>query len=373
MTDKSICFVIPKWSAYFIGVGGAELQCYYLSEELLKHGWQVEVLMKKTELSKIVHHEFYNGAIRFSFYNHTKFSLANFFTIFSKLLGTRSVYYYNRTDARLLRGTCGLYCTVFKKKKIFALANDADIFSEPLHMKYQPGFKNIKASFRYADAWITEKLISKYIFSADYHITQSFAQSSLLLEKFSIKSQVIRNSFVFQDMDNFPKENIILWISNVRPQKRLELLRDLLNDMTIPGWRVLMIGNYTGYESIIEGITNPCFEALGLLSFPEVLQWLAKSRILINTSSWEGFPNSFIQAWFYKCLVISYEFDPDGLLAEKKLGFVANADFGRFKELITDCAILGNYDSILEKALNFAKNEFNIEQNLNKFLYLLKE
>ena len=32
---KNICFVIPTW-ATGKGTGGAELQCYYLSEELIK-------------------------------------------------------------------------------------------------------------------------------------------------------------------------------------------------------------------------------------------------------------------------------------------------------------------------------------------------
>jgi glycosyltransferase involved in cell wall biosynthesis len=372
MTDRSICFVIPKWSAFFAGTGGAELQCFYLSEELLKRGWQVEVLMRRVDPSKDLNHTFYNRAITYRFYDETRINFLDFFLIFSKLLGTRSGYYYNRTDARLLRATCGIYCRLFKKKKIFALANDTDVLDIPIHTKFKPGTTNIKDTIRFADAWITEQVIRHHVFSADYYITQTHTQQQLLGEKINQPSVVIRNSFRFEDTGFCSKENIILWVSNVRPQKRIELLADLLADLNIPGWRVVMIGNYSGYESVIENINNPCFEALGMLNFREALQWYAKSRILINTSSHEGFPNSFIQAWFYKCLVISYEFDPDQLLAEKELGFVANADFARFKALVLDCALHGNFNARVENAYNFAISEFSLEQNIEKFISLLQ-
>jgi len=371
--SRKICFVIPKWSTFFEGTGGAELQCFYLSEELIKRGWQVEVVTRKPEQSRIANKEFYNSEIQFHFYVRTKSSLLNFIQVFNSLLRTKSRYYYLRTDARLLRGTSGIYCRIFRKMKIFALANDSDLVSVPLYTKF---IKNRKTPFglmRYTDAWLVEKLISGHIFNAKYYITQTLYQKELLWQKYNLNSTVIRNSFVYRNGCDVPKENIILWVANIRPQKRPEILRDVLNDLALPGWKVRMIGRYTGYEDVIRGITNPNFEALGVLPFHEVLKWLGKSRILINTSSFEGFPNTFIQAWFYKCLVISYEFDPDGLLSEKSLGFAAKGDFTRFKELIRECTEIGNFESRVDKAAEFAKSEFNIEQNVQKFISLLTE
>ena len=43
-----------------------------------------------------------------------------------------------------------------------------------------------------------------------------------------------------------------------------------------------------------------------------------KSKILINTSSFEGFPNTFVQAWANGVPVISLKVDPDNIIKKKK-------------------------------------------------------
>ncbi|MEE9377068.1 MAG: glycosyltransferase [Candidatus Lokiarchaeia archaeon] len=64
--------------------------------------------------------------------------------------------------------------------------------------------------------------------------------------------------------------------------------------------------------------------------------YYVKASLLINTSSVEGFPNAFIQAWMYKTPVISLNVDPDGVISNYNLGFHAKSNFQKIIDPIKD-------------------------------------
>jgi glycosyltransferase involved in cell wall biosynthesis len=87
-------------------------------------------------------------------------------------------------------------------------------------------------------------------------------------------------------------------------------------------------------------------EYLGELPIERVNEELSQSDIFVNTSSAEGFPNTFIQAWLRGTLVISCFVDPDRCLSQGGAGIVAGSpsqlisvvgellnDRGRIREL----------------------------------------
>jgi len=362
--------MVPNWAT--TRAGGSEVQCYYISEELIKKGWKVEVIYRRVKNTKVEYANFYNKNIKYHTYNPTQFRVLEFIIIFFKLLITRSKIYYNRTDARILRGTCGLYCKLFKKKMIFALANDLDLENIKLYSKYIKDNNHITNRLKYFDAKMAERMIGKYVNSADVFVSQTYKQQDFLKKHFDVDSFVIRNSLPIQSDGNFQKENIIIWVSNIRYQKRPEILCKLADDIELDDWKIYMIGNYSGYENLIESVKNPNFKALGKIPYHEAIDWFKKSKILINTSSHEGFPNTFIQAWYFKTLVISYSFDPDDLLKEKSFGYISDGNYEKFKLNILNAMKAENYSDVLENSFNFAKKEFSIENNIKMLEELLK-
>jgi len=52
----------------------------------------------------------------------------------------------------------------------------------------------------------------------------------------------------------------------------------------------------------------------------DVNRLLERSHLLVNTSEWEGFSNTFIQAWMRSVPVITLGVNPDGLLDNSYLG-----------------------------------------------------
>ena len=74
---------------------------------------------------------------------------------------------------------------------------------------------------------------------------------------------------------------------------------------------------YEKIERLSGAVPNLSF--LGAKSFEEVNGLLSESRLLVCTSEFEGFPNTFLQAWSQSVPVVS-TVNPNDLLTEYKLG-----------------------------------------------------
>ena len=68
---------------------------------------------------------------------------------------------------------------------------------------------------------------------------------------------------------------------------------------------------------------------LGEVSQDEVNRRLREGHILVNTSRYEGFSNTFVQAWMRRVPVVSLTVDPDNILVRENIGFCS----GTFKNL----------------------------------------
>jgi glycosyltransferase involved in cell wall biosynthesis len=118
----------------------------------------------------------------------------------------------------------------------------------------------------------------------------------------------------------------VVWVANIKPWKQpevfLRLAKVLGNCCNV---RFTMIGRRASeaYQKRLEldmsGLTN--FRYLGERPVEEVNHILARSHIFVNTSRYEGFPNTFIQAWFREVPVVSLTVDPDDVLKTHGLGF----------------------------------------------------
>ncbi len=104
----------------------------------------------------------------------------------------------------------------------------------------------------------------------------------------------------------------------------------------------------------------------------EVNELLSRAHILVNTSVYEGMPNTFIQAWSRQVPVVSLCVDPDRLLADEGLGFCADGSVPALVEhvrrLVTDPALRS---AIGERAAQFARAHFS-SANLDRLVQLIK-
>jgi glycosyltransferase involved in cell wall biosynthesis len=120
----------------------------------------------------------------------------------------------------------------------------------------------------------------------------------------------------------------VLWVSNLRPLKRPELALELARQLpgvsfTLAGGP--MPGGQTYYEDVMAAAARlPNVNMLGAVRYRDSGALFDRAKIFLNTSTIEGFPNTFLQAWIRGVPVVTF-FDPDGLVQRLPLGRVARS------------------------------------------------
>jgi len=225
-------------------------------------------------------------------------------------------------------GAAAFYAKRFKKFFTLHLASDNDL------VPMKPSFK-----FKSWIPYIDKKILHYGIRNADCIIAQTRFQQSLLKKYFNIdNSYVVPN---FQPVPESPppkKETIkVLWVANLKRLKQPELFIKLAQEFeTIDSSiKFFMVGAPASWEhQWQEKISNAIRQTqnltyLGLQPLNKVNDLFRESHILINTSLYEGFSNTFIQAWFNEVPVISLNCNPDDILEKYKIGLFCNGSYKR--------------------------------------------
>jgi glycosyltransferase involved in cell wall biosynthesis len=76
-------------------------------------------------------------------------------------------------------------------------------------------------------------------------------------------------------------------------------------------------------------------KVLTYVPFDQVEKYFAEAALFVNTSAFEGFPNTFLQAMKYGVPVVSLKVDPDGMLARHGCGAVCDGDFDRLEREVS--------------------------------------
>jgi glycosyltransferase involved in cell wall biosynthesis len=169
----------------------------------------------------------------------------------------------------------------------------------------------------------------------------------------------------------------VAWIANLKPLKNpaafIRLARQFAHRSDI---RFVMIGDATDNsewtkQQLADIAATPNLDYRGGLPQAEVNALLEHTDLLVNTSDYEGFSNTFIQAWMRRVPVVTLRVDPDRLLSRGGLGTVAGSEhllFHRVAALLEDpdkCASIG------ARARRYAL-EHHAESNIERLARLLE-
>jgi glycosyltransferase involved in cell wall biosynthesis len=375
--NNSICFVIPKFVTF--STGGAELQVHLLSQQFLKNGWNVEVICRgaghEQTIAKSPH---FDSRIKYSYYKRTSFFCTDFFKVFRLLMKSRSKWIYNRTDDAATAAVAA-FAKLTGRKSVYALASDDD--ASPA--KYLPEYKKIKYGnaikrlIRLTDISILDMMVRWGKKHVSVVICQTYPQQKLFESNFGRQSYVVSNSAVAATGDISQKENIVLWVGNFRAVKQPNLFMELASGFANhPQWQFVMIGEADNASlPLIEKMKKQQnFFFKGSLDYEETTLWFRKAKIYVNTSSIEGFPNTFIQSWLNHCQIVSLNANPDHLLDDKEMGLVFNGNMDQMKNHISDIIhnrITSNGAS--SKAFSYAVERFDIAANTAKITEILAQ
>ena len=219
--------------------------------------------------------------------------------------------YYVRGAPRLAIATA-VGCKLLRKPFIFCVANDADLKPENLEERYG-------ATIRQLYNWVLQ--------TADTVITQTERQQSLLKSQYRRDSTQIPNGYDLPSQKKLiPHTNrkFILWVGSSDPkQKRPKKYLNIAEQL--PESNFVMVSKPTSdveyhneLQKRAQSIDNLRF--VGAVDPDEIHEYYRQAKLLVNTSIYEGFPNTFLESWRFETPIVSLSFDLDGLLGMQKGG-----------------------------------------------------
>ena len=369
---KKICFIsffsFPVLSQSISEVvGGAELQQGILAGELVKKDYDVSFLVPDQgqalcqlidglKLYKSLPWELAQKKLIAKLYQYPlillitwrRLNLADSQIYFQKMVGA--------TSALIV-----FFCRVKKRKYVHCVASDGEVNGTYIKKQRFP--------------WLTRWAIR----NADGIITQSRHQQALLKLNFNRESTVIENMCLMPDILP-PKEQppVVLWVGNMRKVKCPELFLKLAT--ALPEVKFRMIGGASPWEDpdYFEELKKsaarlPNLEFMGFIPYHQVSQYFDTASILVNTSDFEGFPNTFLQAWSRFTPVISLNVDPDGIICQHKLGIHSHS----FDQMVKDVQSLVHNESlqkeIAERGRRYVEQTHDITKIVPKYIELFEQ
>lgn len=177
------------------------------------------------------------------------------------------------------------------KRSIYAGASDADFLVGAEQINYA------------RDRWLFRRGVAR----VDRVVVQNPVQLARLKKNHGRDGLLIPSCYVPPPHARLAgiDSDLILWVGTMHDHKRPELALDIAE--RLPQRKFVVIGGPSVggerfkpgyYESLRARASHlPNVEFKGFLPLAQVEPWFDRARLLINTSLYEGMPNTFLQAW----------------------------------------------------------------------------
>jgi glycosyltransferase involved in cell wall biosynthesis len=268
--------------------------------------------------------------------------------LFAALMTADAEVYY-QSPAGAFTGITAWFCRMTGKRFIFRIASDSDCEKEHGRLRF----------------WRDRRLYEYGLRHADLVAAQTRVQADMLRENKRLEAPVI--NMLVEPPRRGPvkveKDIDVLWLSNLRTLKRPELVLEIARQLprvkfTLAGGPLPGLRGAIYYEDVCAAAARlPNVSMPGAVRYTDSGAWFDRARLFLNTSTIEGFPNTFLQAWLRGVPVVSF-FDPDGLIRRLQLGAVAGST-DDMRESIRGLLESDVYrENIAQRAHDFASREF---------------
>jgi glycosyltransferase involved in cell wall biosynthesis len=108
------------------------------------------------------------------------------------------------------------------------------------------------------------------------------------------------------------------------------------------------------------------------LPLSEVDRLMEQAKLFINTSTYEGFPNTFVQAAMRGVPIMSLTVDPDGVLSRHGIGLCAGGSFERLVEATGQvCVSEPLWKNLSVRAQVYAREHHDLDRSVRELKQLL--
>jgi glycosyltransferase involved in cell wall biosynthesis len=224
------------------------------------------------------------------------------------------------------------YCRRKNKKFIMLSGSDMDFSSAaPLNKCLTDAYGSLRFLMEYT------------IREADLVVVQNRNQSEIASRWFNKDSVLILNPVeVAAKFEKDPASRYILWVGKSDDRvKQPDLFVNLAQ--ALPQYQFVMIMNLV-LDRVHRRVLDRCKKLSNIrvesnIPYGEVERFYAAARLMVNTSAFEGFPNTFLESAKYGIPIVSLNVDPNHMLTDHGCGVVCD---GEFEKMISGVSLLMN-------------------------------
>jgi glycosyltransferase involved in cell wall biosynthesis len=146
---------------------------------------------------------------------------------------------------------------------------------------------------------------------------------------------------------------------------------------SIPEQEFLLIGPAGNDEKYYEQITDRAesidnIDYLGRVDPEKIHDYYRNAIALVNTSQYEGFPNTFLEAWRFKTPVISLSVNPNRFIDSTATSGYAEDDFDELVRITRSLVQNPEQSSVLvESAYEYFQEQLTIESTSKQYSAVL--
>ena len=322
-------------------IGGVEIQTSRMAKWLAKQGHEVKLIIWGIE-GESGQHKKIDGVdiIQMCHADDGLPVLRFFYPRWTSLVhalreANADIYYHN--CAEYVTGQIAHWCKRNYKKFIYSVASDLDC------VMGLPQFNTLSEKYLYIYG----------LKSSDLVIAQTDKQKIMLMNNYGLDAKIIPMPCPGPDDLQYSKiqaanRKTILWVGRISEEKRLEWFLDIAE--ALPDFDFVVLGKPNDMDSVY--YLDLCDNAsrlsnvnmVGAVKYTEMSEYYASSSLLCCTSVFEGFPNTFLEAWSYGVPVLS-TVDPDNVITQNGLGYEASTK----EEFVEYINLLMKDESLWEK------------------------
>lgn len=352
----------PEYSTVF---GGAELNLFNLAVEMAKDtNYKVVFWLDDYgQISSEMKHGICLKKLRFN--NRTRYP-GKFFKWVRVLNLAKTIFFMN-TDviitsaaSEMLYFISTIISRVRRKISLFRLAHDRDVdFS---YWRRQ--------SNRFGE------LYEKGVRRTSALLVQSEFQQSALEKQGFRNVYLVRNGFPIRGNELDSRE-FCLWVGRAVEFKRPMLLLEIAKELPLMKFVMILPANENKTsmqlkeDIAMESKKLNNVEIIDFVPFHDIQNYFERAIVYINTSSLEGFPNTFIQAALASVPILTLGVNPDGIITERSMGYVADNPKQAAQWL--KHATNNDLSSAGKNALAYVSEKHDIQEKANEYKLIIQQ